>query len=331
MPWLPGGLLKTLPALSSTAVSTGTRLGGKWWWVEWSLITHIELWLASYIWSPYKQPHKESKRSSPTSDWRFPQTQRFSDFPATSSSRSRSIRWTHRQLGLLKILSLRRSPPCHPSGSGWSGFWNQHFYRERSPQVGRSILLLCHTLDGRGDPQPEDGDGREPSEGGPVLFPLIPPLAPGALLEGRDGDLPLLVHRRPLHHHSYHPLQPLLFSHMAWSPAACLQWDRWTGKKKTVRTFFRKRFVRWLMRSWSQRKLSPGLPCHVQYNDKEFQGCRSSRLLWKRRSGCGQMGLRCRATVSRCGIEEAVDFDVKGFLWKGNMIICWLLHLSDKW
>ena len=143
--------------------------------------------------------------------------------------------------------------------------------------------------------------------------------------QGRDGDLPLLVHRRPLHDHSYHPLQPLLFSHMAWSPAACLQWDRWTGKK-TVRTFFRKRFVRWLMRSWSQLKLLPGLLCHVQYNDKEFQGCRSSRLLWKRRSGCGQMGLRCRATVSRCGIEESVAFDV--FLWKGNMMICWLLHLS---
>lgn len=75
--------------------------------------------------------------------------------------------------------------------------------------------------------------------------------------------------------------------------------------KKQSGHFFRKWFVRCLMRSWSHRKLLPGLPCHVQYNDKEFQGCRPSRLLWKRRSGCGQMGLRCRATVSRCGIEEA--------------------------
>ena len=29
---IPGGLLKMLPALSLTAVSTGTRPGAKWWW-----------------------------------------------------------------------------------------------------------------------------------------------------------------------------------------------------------------------------------------------------------------------------------------------------------
>ena len=127
---------------------------------------------------------------------------------------------------------FRPFPPSHQNGNNWSGFAdNQDFDQPRLKplQVWGRILLLCHPFDGPGDPQPQDCCGGEPAEGGPVLLPLLPPLPPCALLEGRDRDLPLPVHGRPLHDHPNHPLQPLLFSHLAWGSTTCLQRDRWTG------------------------------------------------------------------------------------------------------
>ena len=109
---------------------------------------------------------------------------------------------------------------------------NQHLDlgpRLKALQVWGWILLLCHPVDGRGDPQPKECGGGEQAEGGPVLLPLLPALPPRALLEGRDRDLPLPLHGRALHDHPNHPLQPLLFSHLAWGSTACLQGDRWTG------------------------------------------------------------------------------------------------------
>ena len=45
------------------------------------------------------------------------------------------------------------------------------------------------------------------------------------------------------------------------------------------------------------------------------------------------MGLRCRATVSRCGIEEAVGFDVKGLFMKGkydDLLTAASFRINDK-
>ena len=49
------------------------------------------------------------------------------------------------------------------------------------------------------------------------------------LFQGRDGDLPFPVHRRPLHDHPDYSLQPLLPRYLAWGSTAGVWWDCWTG------------------------------------------------------------------------------------------------------
>ena len=49
------------------------------------------------------------------------------------------------------------------------------------------------------------------------------------LFQGRDGDLPLLVHGRAFHDHPDYSLQPLLPRCLAWGSTAGVWWDCWTG------------------------------------------------------------------------------------------------------